>query len=62
MDYTANIAALEQAVAAHAFLRPIALHRLPDGTLDRDGNLTLWNRAMEAFVKTPLWQIGRAHV
>ena len=58
MDYTANIAALEQAVAAHAFLRPIALHRLPDGTLDRDGNLTLWNRAMEAFVKTPLWPEG----
>lgn len=31
MDYSKNVAALEQAVARHAFIRNIAYHRLPDG-------------------------------
>ena len=58
MDYSKNVAALEQAVARHAFIRNIAYHRLPDGTPDIKGNLELWNRAMEPFVKTPLWPQG----
>lgn len=58
MDYSKNVAALEQAVARHAFIRNIAYHRLPDGTPDIKGNLELWHRAMEPFVRTPLWPQG----
>lgn len=55
MDYRKNIALLEQRVADHAFVRNISQHRLPDGTLDIQGNLKLWNDGMAEFVKTPLW-------
>jgi len=56
MDYRANVDTLKRAVESHAFIRNISLHRLPDGTLDVKGNLEQWNRAMEPFIKTPLWQ------
>lgn len=58
MDYEKNVALLQQAVAQHTFIRNIAFHKLPDGTLDRKGNLELWNQGMEPFVKTPLWPEG----
>lgn len=56
MDYATNIATLKTAVAEHRFIRNITQHRLPDGALDIRGNLELWNRGMEAFVKTSLWE------
>ena len=54
-EYEKNAGLLEQAVAQHAFLRSIAFHRSADGALDIRGNLELWNRAMEPFIKTRLW-------
>lgn len=51
-----NIALLIHAVEQRAFIRSISQHRLPDGTLDVDGNLRLWNAAMEPFQKVPLWE------
>lgn len=50
-----NTVFLERAVQNRALIRPIARHRLPDGTLDVEGNLRLWNTAMEPFEKIPLW-------
>ena len=54
-DYHANVELLRQKVESHAFIRNISKHRLPDGTLDVEGNLKLWNEGMQDFVKTPLW-------
>lgn len=51
-----NIALLEQAVKNHVFIRNIAKHRNPDGTLDFDGNFRLWNKGMEPFEKMKLWE------
>lgn len=50
-----NTALLARAVKDRALIRPISQHRLPDGTLDVEGNLRLWNAAMEPFEKVPLW-------
>ena len=51
-----NIALLTSAVARRAVIRSISQHRLPDGTLDIEGNLRLWNTAMEPFEKISLWE------
>lgn len=50
-----NIARLARAVERRAFIRPFSQHRLPDGTLDVEGNLRLWNAALEPFLTVPLW-------
>ena len=50
-----NTALLERIVKDRALIRPVSRHRLPDGTLDVEGNLRLWNEAMEPFEKIPLW-------
>ena len=55
-DYSVNVSTLQYAVENHLFIRNIAFHRLPDGTPDVEGNLELWNRGMERFIKTPLWE------
>ena len=54
--YDGNIPLLKSRVETHAFIRNISKHRLPDGTLDVEGNLKLWNDGMQGFVKTPLWE------
>lgn len=54
--YDDNIPLLKNRVETHAFIRNISKHRLPDGTLDVEGNLKLWNDGMQGFVKTPLWE------
>ena len=53
-----NIELLKQAVETDAVIRPIAKHRKPDGSLDIEGNLLLWNKALEPFEKTRLWEQG----
>lgn len=50
-----NAAYLERAVENRSLIRPVSHHRLPDGTLDVEGNLRLWNTAMEPFEDVPLW-------
>lgn len=50
-----NIRLLEQAVKGHAFIRNIEVHRKPDGTLDMEGNLKLWDDGMREFEKEYLW-------
>ena len=54
-NYAENVALLQDKVANHAFIRNVSKHRLPDGTLDVEGNLKLWNDGMQGFKKTPLW-------
>lgn len=54
--YDDNIPLLKNRVETHAFIRNISKHRLPDGTLDVEGNLKLWSDGMQGFVKTPLWE------
>ncbi|HWQ05612.1 MAG TPA: alpha/beta hydrolase [Feifaniaceae bacterium] len=51
-----NTALLERAVETHALIRPVSNHRLPDGTLDVEGNLRLWNEVMKPFDKILLWK------
>lgn len=53
--YEKNIALLGRAVAQRSLIRPVSQHRLPDGTLDVDGNLRLWNETMGPFEKIKLW-------
>ena len=43
--YDDNIPLLKNRVETHAFIRNISKHRLPDGTLDVEGNLKLWSDA-----------------
>ena len=38
-NYAENVALLQDKVANHAFIRNVSKHRLPDGTLDVEGNL-----------------------
>lgn len=57
--YRKNIELLKQAVETDAVIRPIAKHRKPDGSLDIEGNLLLWNKALEPFEKTRLWERER---
>ena len=56
--YRKNIELLKQAVETDAVIRPIAKHRKPDGSLDIEGNLLLWNKALEPFEKTIRWTIS----
>lgn len=54
-DYYENVELLKDKVENHVFIRNISKHRLPDGTLDVEGNLKLWNDGMSGFKKTALW-------
>lgn len=55
MKYIKNCELLAEAVANHTFIRNISKHRKEDGTLDIEGNMKLWNEAMEPFLKIKLW-------
>lgn len=54
-----NVRLLEQAVERHAFIRHISEHLRPDGTLDMEGNLKIWDDGMREFEKTYLWDGDR---
>ncbi len=49
---------LKKAVEENAAIFPIEKHKMSDGTLDIEGNLSVWNKAMEPFYKTYLWEDG----
>ena len=51
-DYQNNRQLLDQAVAEDTVIFPIANHRLPDGSMNMEGNRQAWARATAPFVKT----------
>ena len=57
-NYQNNRQLLDQAVAEDTVIFPIANHRLPDGSMNMEGNRQAWARATEPFVKTYLWEEG----
>ena len=48
-DYRENYAILKQVCAEKSVIRNVSRHRKPDGTIDREGNLKLWNDAVARF-------------
>ena len=58
LDYCKNVTLLDQAVAEDAAIFPIANHRLPDGTLNMEGDRQVWAKATAPFLKTYLWEEG----
>ena len=57
-DYRANYETLKQVCRARSVIRNVSKHRNPDGTIDRDGNLRIWNDALARFRVTLLWEEG----
>lgn len=55
MSEEKNVRMLKRAVEQHVFIRHISEHLLPDGTLDMEGNLKIWDDGMREFDKTYLW-------
>ncbi len=53
-----NYDILKQVCAEKAVIRPVSQHRKPDGTMDIQGNLRLWNEAVARFDILPLWEEG----
>ena len=56
--YEKNYEILKQVCAEKAVIRPVAQHRKPDGSMDVEGNLRLWNEALARFELLPLWEKG----
>ena len=56
--YEKNIEVLQDAVKSRSVIRHVSRHRNPDGSMDVEGNLTLWNQGMEPFEKMQLWEKG----
>ena len=52
--YETNIEVLQDAVKSRSVIRHVSRHRNPDGSMDVEGNLTLWNQGMEPFEKMQL--------
>ena len=57
--YEKNIEILQDAVKNRSVIRHVSRHKNPDGSMDVEGNLTLWNRGMEPFAKMQLWEKGK---
>ena len=57
--YQNNYEELKKVVEEKAVIIPVARHRKPDGTMDRELNLTTWNKAVERFEVLPLWPKGK---
>ena len=57
-DYRENYALLKQVCAEKSVIRHVSKHRKPDGTIDREGNLRIWNDAVARFRVTALWEDG----
>jgi len=51
-----NYEVLKKVCAEKSVIRHISRHRNPDGSIDRDGNLKIWNDAVSRFSVTPLWE------
>ena len=57
-DWQGNYEILQQVCAEKSVIRHVSKHRKPDGTIDREGNLKLWNDAVARFRVTLLWEEG----
>ena len=57
--YQNNYEELKKVVEEKAVIIPVARHRKADGTMDRELNLTTWNKAVERFEVLPLWPKGK---
>ncbi len=58
MNYKKNRDELMKVVRERASIRHVSKHRNPDGTIDVEGNLKLWNALMDRFDKILLWENG----
>jgi len=56
MDYQRNRTELAKIVRERASIRHVSKHRKPDGSIDIEGNLKLWDDLMERFDKIQLWE------
>ena len=56
--YESNYQILTQVCREKRVIRPVSRHRNPDGSLDIDGNLKIWNDAISLFKQLPLWEEG----
>ena len=57
-DYQANYETLKQVCRERSVIRNVSKHRKSDGTIDREGNLKIWNDALARFRVTLLWEDG----
>ena len=58
MKFSNNRDVLASVVKERAAIRNVSKHRNPDGSMDVDGNLKLWNSVMDRFEWIPLWEDG----
>ncbi|MBP1754813.1 MAG: acetylesterase [Firmicutes bacterium] len=58
MNYKNNREELTKVIGERSSIRHISKHRKPDGSVDIEGNLKLWNDLMERFDKIMLWENG----
>ena len=58
MNYASNRDKLWEVVKERVSIRHVSKHKNPDGSIDVDGNLKLWNDIMEYFDQIPLWEDG----
>lgn len=56
--YEGNYEILKRICAEKSVIRHVSKHRKPDGSVDRDGNLKIWNDAVARFEVLPLWESG----
>ena len=58
MNYEQNRSILTETVSAKTSIRHVSKHRKPDGTIDVEGNLKIWNSVTERFEQIRLWEEG----
>ena len=56
--YESNYSTLCEIVADRSSLRHVSKHRNPDGSVDVEGNLKIWNNAIARMEDIPLWEEG----
>lgn len=56
--YESNYEALARICREKSVIRHVSKHRNPDGSMDIDGNLKIWNDALAQFDVIPLWEQG----
>lgn len=56
--FESNYEILAQVCREKSVIRHISKHRNPDGTMDIDGNLKIWNDAIARFQQIRLWEEG----
>ena len=56
--YESNYSILCDIVADRSALRHVSKHRNPDGSVDIEGNLKIWNDAIARMEAIPLWEEG----